>query len=206
MRVKTEAKRESIITAASEVFLELGFEGASMTEIARRIGGSKGTLYGYFSSKEELFVTVVHEEANKQFEPAFVALNKEIDDLQKTLQVFGEKALEYLCSPSAIQTRRAIVAESGRTNIGQRFYETGPKQGMQKLANIFEKQMILGNLKKSDPLLAAIQLGALMDCETIHPLLLGVEKTLSKSQIKLAVSRALHTFFAAYGTAKTTAM
>jgi len=203
MRVKTEAKREAILAAASEVFLESGFDGASMTEIARRVGGSKGTLYGYFSSKEELFVAVVHEEANSQFEPAFVALNKEVDDLQKTLQTFGEKAFEYLCSPSSMQARRAIIAESGRTDIGQRFYELGPKQGMLRLAGIFEKQMASGKLRKADPQLVAIQLCALLECETIHPLLLGVEKSLSKAQIKLAVSRALNTFFAAYGATKT---
>ncbi len=204
MRVKTEAKREAILAAASDVFRELGYEGASMTEIARRIGGSKGTLYGYFSSKEELFVAVVHEEADKQFEPIFIALNKETDDLPKTLQSLGEKIIEYLCSVNAIQSRRAILAESGRTDIGKRFHETGPKQGMQKLATVLEKQMVLGRLKKADPLLAALQLAALLDCETVAPLLLGIEKTISKSQIKLAVSRALNTFFAAYGTDKTT--
>ena len=63
--------------------------------------------------------------------------------------------------------------------------------------------MAAGRLRKSDPYLAAIQLCALMECETIHPLLLGIEKSLSKAQIKLAVSRALNTFFTAYGTAKT---
>jgi AcrR family transcriptional regulator len=203
MRVKTEAKREAILAAASHVFQESGYEGASMTEIARRIGGSKGTLYGYFSSKEELFVAVVHDEANKQFEPVFAALNKEINDLPKTLQLLGEKIIEYLCSVSAVQSRRAILAESGRTDIGKMFYETGPKQGMQKLAVVLEKQMVLGRLKQSDPMLVAIQLGALLDCETVTPLMFGVEKTLSKSQIKLAVSRALNTFFAAYGTDQT---
>jgi hypothetical protein len=76
---------------------------------------------------------------------------------------------------------------------------------MLRLADIFEKQMAAGRLRKSDPQLVAIQLCALLECETIHPLLLGVEKTPSKAQIKLAISRALNTFFAAYGTARTDA-
>jgi AcrR family transcriptional regulator len=205
VRVRTEAKREAILTAASDVFREAGFEGASMTEIARRLGGSKGTLYGYFSSKEELFVAVVQGEADKQFEPVFTALNKEIDDLPKTLQLLGEKVMAYLCSASSIQARRAILAEAGRSDIGKCFHETGPKQGMQRIAVMLEKQMALGKLKKSPPLLVALQLSALLECETVVPLLLGIEKTLSKAQIKLAVSRALQTFFAAYGTDHTTA-
>jgi AcrR family transcriptional regulator len=200
VRVRTEAKREAILAAASDVFREAGFEGASMTEIARRLGGSKGTLYGYFGSKEELFVAVVQGEADKQFEPVYMALDKDIDDLPKTLQVLGEKAMEYLCSASSIQARRAILAESGRSDIGKCFYETGPKLGMQRIAVVFEKQMALGKLKKAPPMLMAIQMCALIECETVMPLLQGIEKTLSKAQIKLAVSRALDTFFAAYGT------
>lgn len=47
MRVRTEAKRDAIVEAASEVFLESGFEGASMAQIATLVGGSKATLYGY---------------------------------------------------------------------------------------------------------------------------------------------------------------
>jgi AcrR family transcriptional regulator len=198
MRVKTETKRESILAAASDVFLEAGFEGASMAEIATRIGGSKGTLYGYFSSKEELFVAVIHEEASKQFEPVFAALNKEADNLAKTLQTFGEKILEFLCLSTSIQTRRAVLAESGRTNIGKRFHELGPKVGMQQLAAFLDKQMALGKLNKSDPMLAALQLFALLECETVMPLMLGIEEALSKQRIKLAVGRALQTFFAAY--------
>ena len=44
MKVRTEARREAILEVASQVFLELGFKRASMTEIVRRIGGSK---HGY---------------------------------------------------------------------------------------------------------------------------------------------------------------
>jgi AcrR family transcriptional regulator len=200
MRVKTEAKRDAILDAASHVFLEAGFEGASMTEIATRIGGSKGTLYGYFSSKEELFVAVMHEAARKQFEPVFAAMNQEVDNLPKALQTFGEKSLEFLCSDRSIQARRAVIAESGRTDIGKRFYEMGPKFGMQKIAEFLGNQMDLGRLRKSDPLLAAMQLMALFECETIMPLMFGVEKTLSKARIRLAVRHALNTFFAAHAT------
>ena len=93
MRVKTEAKRDAIVRAASEVFREMGFEGASMSEIAARAGGSKATLYGYFSSKEELFVAVIHGAAGAHFEPIFAALAKDSDDLERVLQRYGEKIM-----------------------------------------------------------------------------------------------------------------
>ncbi|MFS2156712.1 TetR/AcrR family transcriptional regulator [Pseudomonas sp. Pseusp122] len=202
MRVKTEAKRGEILAAACEVFRDAGFEGASMADIATRIGGSKATLYGYFGSKEELFVAAMHDEAIKEFDPILSALDKEVSDVQQALQICGEKILEFLCSTSRIQTLRAIIAQSGRTDIGKRFYESGPKVGLQRIAEFLERQMAQGRLKRSDALLAALQLKALLECETVAPLLLGTEATLSKSQIKIAVERAVTTFLAAYAVDK----
>ena len=44
-----------------EVFFEQGYTAASMSTIAARLGGSKGTLYNYFKSKEELFEAQVRD-------------------------------------------------------------------------------------------------------------------------------------------------
>jgi AcrR family transcriptional regulator len=52
---RRDAKRDTIIEVARQVFFEEGYAAASMSTIAARLGGSKGTLYNYFKSKEELF-------------------------------------------------------------------------------------------------------------------------------------------------------
>ena len=49
------AKRRQIVDGAREVFLARGFDAASMGDIAKAAGVSKGTLYVYFKNKEELF-------------------------------------------------------------------------------------------------------------------------------------------------------
>lgn len=198
MRVKTAERRDAILAAAAEVFLEEGFEGASMAGISARIGGSKGTLYSYFKSKEELFVAVTHEQAKKQMEPALAALEKETGDLQTTLQVFGEKAVSFLCQESTLQTHRMIVAESGRSDIGRRFHESGPKLGMERIAAFLSRQMQAGRLKQADPMLATLQLCALLDCETVKPMMLGLESAISRPRMKRMVGRAVETFLAAY--------
>src|ERR1700728_4072656 len=56
---RSDAKRRAILDVASEVFLAQGFAATSMSEIAARLGGSKGTLYNYFRSKEELFAAIM---------------------------------------------------------------------------------------------------------------------------------------------------
>ena len=50
-------------TARAKVFMDLGFDGASMNEIARAAGVSKGTLYVYFADKSRLFEAIVEDEA-----------------------------------------------------------------------------------------------------------------------------------------------
>ena len=199
MRVKTEAKRDAIVQVASEVFRELGFEGASMVEIAARVGGSRATLYGYFKSKEELFVAVIHASAKIHFEPIFTALAEEGDeDLARVLQRFGEKVLAAMCSQEVIQAHRAVIAESGRSDIGRLFYEGGPKKGLTELAGFLELQMQKGRLRKADPQVAARHLTALLDSETVMPALIGIDGPLSRKDLREATRRALQTFLGGY--------
>jgi AcrR family transcriptional regulator len=55
-----ELLRAGILTAAADLFRERGYRAATLEEIARRIGVSKPTLYGYFRSKEELLAAIFH--------------------------------------------------------------------------------------------------------------------------------------------------
>lgn len=198
MRVRTEAKRDAIVAAASEVFLESGFEGASMAQIATRVGGSKATLYGYFSTKEELFVEVMQGVAKRYFEPIFAALQKDHTDLRQALQQFGERTLAVICLETSIQARRAIIAESGRSDIGLRFYERGPKKGVVELAAFLARKVEAGELRACDPEVAAQHLMALLDSETVTPCLLGVKKKPTAPFVRQAVERALETFLWGY--------
>src|SRR5215469_8223798 len=60
-RRRKEARPGEIIAAALEVFAEKGFAAARLDDIAARAGVSKGALYLYFATKEELFEAVVAE-------------------------------------------------------------------------------------------------------------------------------------------------
>ena len=65
------AKRRQIIEGARQVFLAQGFDAASMGDIAKAAGVSKGTLYVYFKNKEELFTAIVKQECVAQAEGIF---------------------------------------------------------------------------------------------------------------------------------------
>ena len=126
MRVKTDAKRQEILDAAAAVLREHGFSGASMAAVSKRIGASKATLYRYFSSKEDLFLTalldVAHDEATQLFD-----MLRPAQDLRAVLERFGVRFLELTLSAEVLEVRRILIAEGSRSGLGQRLFERGPK-------------------------------------------------------------------------------
>src|SRR5215472_11853539 len=91
------SKRRQILDGARKVFMDLGFDGASMGEIARAAGVSKGTLYVYFADKNQLFGAIVETE--------IVDYSKELYNfyaerpVTETLAEFGRAYIQILCRP-----------------------------------------------------------------------------------------------------------
>jgi AcrR family transcriptional regulator len=201
VRVRTEAKRSDILHTAAVAFLEQGFERTSMSEIAARVGGSKATLYGYFGSKEELFVAVVVAEAEKQLIPAFAELDEHVNNLREALLGLGEKLLTFLLSPDSIAAHRMVLSEAGESDIGHRFHANGRQRGIGLLADFFERARRAGKMRRCDFRLAATHLCALMESELLPPILFGVPRTApSRREIRLSAERGVDAFLAAYGT------
>src|ERR1700721_373426 len=89
------AKRRQIMEGARAVFLASGFDGASMNDVARVAGVSKGTLYVYFESKEQLFEALIREERRQQAE-RLTDCSLETDDVRATLMDFGCRLMEMM--------------------------------------------------------------------------------------------------------------
>lgn len=198
MRVRTESKRDAIVETAGQVFAELGYERTSMSEIAARIGGSKATLYGYFASKEELFLAVSQAAARQHLAPAFSEFDAGTADLPATLRRFGEKAMAFLCSAQAVMETRMVIGESGNSDTGCRFYESGPCKGLQVLGDFLLRAMDDGNLRRADPEVASRHLHGLLQSELLWPLLYGAKAVVTRPQIRAAVDRGVAVFMAAY--------
>src|ERR1700722_17627005 len=115
LRVAAEedsSKRRQILDGASRVFMDLGFDGASMGEIARAAGVSKGTLYVYFADKSRLFEAIVEEEKLEQGKNAFnFAPDRDVDT---TLPEFGRAYITLLCQPGGGSALRTVMAIAER--------------------------------------------------------------------------------------------
>ena len=152
-----EARRSALLEAARDVFLEQGYEGASIEEIVRRVGGSKASLYAYFGSKQGLFWEVVGD-ATEQF-LAELALPTQADaELEKTLNTIGLRFLRGFLDPAGCRMFRTLIAESQRfPELAQRFFERGPQRVRQVLGNYLRLQQDAGRIDCADPEMAASQ-------------------------------------------------
>lgn len=89
-----QQRREEIIRAAEKVFFARGFAGATMDEIAERAELSKGTLYLYFSSKDDLYMAVAREGIKLLRKQTNAAVDRGRDALEKLLYM-GRACVEF---------------------------------------------------------------------------------------------------------------
>lgn len=198
MKTKTEEKRLAILNAAAEVFREVGFERASMSEIRSRIGGSKATLYNYFPSKEKLFFEVMYQAPELELESIMSALDPEAADLKHELVRFGLKILPVLYSDNGIAIRRLAIAEAGRSEIGQVCFERAMLPIERRLAEFLRKAMRRGSLRRADAKIAAMHLLSLLEAEFLQRALLGVIDSVKPEHVQPAVRRGVDVFLSGY--------
>lgn len=192
-------RRELILDVASEVFVVEGYAATSMSSIAAKLGGSKGTLYNYFKSKEELFEAYVQRHC--EFHRGQVGeLLKEEGDARTVLTAFAKRYLRVFTSEKTLQNWRIISAESAKSpEIGRMFYESGPLSGAKLVAAFLQKAVERGELKISDPLQAAHQFTSLIHGRMIKARLLNYLGVPSDDDIEAEVDAAMYVFFSAYG-------
>jgi AcrR family transcriptional regulator len=198
MKTKTESKRQAILKAAAEVFREVGFERASMSQIRAQIGGSKATLYNYFPSKEKLFFEVMYQAKELELGAVTAALNPDTLDLKEELLDFGRRLVPVLYSPEAIAIRRLAIAELGHSNIGKVVFEGAMVPMENRVAEFLRKAMKRGVLRTANPKPAAIHLLSLLESELLQRVLLGMMVTVKPGAVKGAVRRAVEVFLSGY--------
>jgi AcrR family transcriptional regulator len=195
------AKVRQILDGAREVFLSLGFDGASMGDIARIAGVSKGTLYVYFENKAELFSALVAEE--RRISKRDFGFDMESTDVAGELRRYGRTLLPYISRERNIQLVRTVMAIAEKfAKVGQDFHRDGPGRGVEHLSRFIETHAAAGRLVVADKRMAALQLQHLFHAGIINELLYGVRDTPDEAEIALVVDEAVATFMARYGRAE----
>ena len=193
------SKRRQILAGARKVFMDLGFDGASMGEIARSAAVSKGTLYVYFADKNRLFEAIVEEEALEQGKVAFNF--DPVRDVTTTLTEFGQAYIQLLCRPGGGSATRTVMAIAERMpEVGRRFYDNVIALTISRLAAYLDAHVTAGDLAIKDCQLAAMQFMQLCQASLFMPFIFQAAPAPSTERIAEVVASATRMFLAAYQT------
>ena len=196
-------KSQQILAGARQVFGELGFDSASMSDVTRASGVSKSTLYVYFRSKEELFTALIADERESYFE----RIEKIFSDPQhpaETLRTYAILLVTKLTSTPVVRANRTVIAVADRMpEVGREFYEEGPERGVRLLAAYMAAAHRVGTLAVPDPHRAAVQFIELSMAGLFRPRLFNYLPTApDAAEIEATVDSAVALFLAGYGTRK----
>jgi len=195
---RREERRGAILDVAARYFGEHGYAATTMSGIAAALGGSKGTLWSYYASKELLFDDVI-ERATSEFRAQLsLALNPE-EGVAAALGKFCSRYLDRLTRPQGISLYRLVIGEAGRfPEIGRIFYERGPLGVYRLLADFIAQAMARGELRQADAFDAAQYLTSLCLARSHVRLLTGVTPVLTPVEAETDARSAVDLFLRAY--------
>ena len=196
---RRDERRDGILDVGRDCFLVDGYAATSMSSIAARLGGSKGTLYNYFKSKEELFEAVMQRQCGALAETLF-DVTDDGEAPRERLEHFASAFLKLLLTPESLGMHRVVVGESGRfPELGRMFYDMGPKVILTKIASYLSDLMDQGVMRRADPLVAAQQFKDLTISGVLQPRIWGViTEDMTGEEMELQVRQAVDTFLRAY--------
>ena len=192
------AKKRQILDGARRIFLENGFDGASMNDITRAAGVSKGTIYAYFPSKEALFEELIRQDKREQAE-SMTPITDENVLIREMLEVLGLRMLKALLTPESIARIRLVMGISPRfPSIGRTFYETGYAYGVEKLGACFARKQAQGLIDLDDAQEAARVFFDLSFSRPVRFALLGVMPAMSEAELTAMNKKAVAAFLKIY--------
>ena len=203
---RSARKRQAVLHRARQLFLEKGYAGTSMDEVAALAEVSKVTIYRHFSDKHSLFVAVVAEAIDdaKAGSQTLVDQLGTSTDVERDLRDFARRHVALVTQPHLIQMRRMIIAEAHRfPDLAKAWHRIGPERGHATLASQIDRLVERGLVDAPDPLLAAQLLNYLILSVPLNEAMFtGRDKPYTRRYLNRYADEAVRVFLAAYGTGR----
>jgi TetR/AcrR family transcriptional regulator, mexJK operon transcriptional repressor len=155
-RAQAEERHAQLLDRALDVFLERGYELATIEEIIGSIGMHKSTVYSLYAGKEALFRATIRRAIKQWIQPVEVLKAVETDDLGATLIAIARLTINYSVSPIALKLQRIIIAESFRfPEVTQMFWEQGVRSNVEYVTDLLVRRARQGEILVDEPELTA---------------------------------------------------
>ncbi len=202
---RTARKRRAILNAAIEVFLQHGYLGASMDEVAARAAVSKQTVYKQFEDKEHLFAEIIlgtTVQVVDELARAYANTLEEAADVRQAFRDLARRFLDNLTQPDVLQLRRLVLAEADRfPDISAAWFEGAFHRSLVLLGESMTRLADRGMLRDlPDPTLAAYQFAGLVMYKPMNQVMFaGTRARPAADELEHIADRAAEVFLAAYG-------
>ncbi|GGQ80565.1 TetR/AcrR family transcriptional regulator [Streptomyces althioticus] len=196
-----QRKREAIITAATELFLDRGYDGTSLARIAEAAGVSKSTLFKQFPTKAALFEAIVAESWQRDADDD--AARPRTGDLRSGLTVIGRRYADLVGRPGMAALFRIVIAELPRfPELGRMQFQLGKLPYFTSVQQYLEAEHEAGNAEVPDAESAANQFLGMIANYVLWPRMLLTDWNPAASDINDAVDEAVRTMLARYAPAR----
>jgi TetR/AcrR family transcriptional regulator, mexJK operon transcriptional repressor len=187
-----DEKSEQIRSMATELFLARGYDGVSVDEIIRSVGGSKTNIYNHYSNKEGLFLAIV-KGLCEDFLASFVTIDVSALGMEEGLRTLALALLGILLQDRHLAFQRLMIAETARfPALGRAWCESGPEKSRSIIAQFVEKQQRAGQLRQSDPHQSATLFHDMITFDLLHRAMLGDKP--SDDEIRHRIDTAIDAF------------
>jgi AcrR family transcriptional regulator len=150
-RRRKEARPQELLEAALDVFAEKGFNAARVEDIAERAGVSKGTVYLYFDTKEEIFRSLVRENLRTRITPLRDSLAHHEGPSGELIALMLQTVAGVIVSSKLAVLPKIIIAESGNFPQLAEFYRREVIDiGLGIMRDIIERGIARGEFRKID--------------------------------------------------------
>jgi AcrR family transcriptional regulator len=136
-------KKDRVLTAATDLFAERGFHRAEMDEIARRAGISKGSLYNYFTSKDDLFLHICNLGIHGFRQSVWREIPSDWDIYRQVEELFRREVPLILEHPHNFQIYLNL-ASSGMKRFAHRYTRKGEEFGARRLKALLQDGIARG--------------------------------------------------------------
>ncbi len=143
---------ESVREAALAIFLTNGYEATSMEAVAVAAGTTKASLYARYSSKDELFTSVLNWAAVRTDWPIAEPTPPPFDDLEAALVMVAETSLRRVLHPSMVQLSRIAISQAARfPELARTTLRIGSWQRQEFVADLLRFHAERGDILADEP-------------------------------------------------------
>ena len=166
-RRRKDARPGEIVAAALEVFAEKGFAAARLDDIAARAGVSKGALYLYFETKQDLFEAVVRDAISPNIAAVEAAAQAMDLPFAQVSRMLLARAADVMSTSAIGPVAKMVIAESRNfPDLARIWHDAVVSRVLAVITGLIARAQARGEIRPGDPRFHALAL--------IGPLLMGV--------------------------------